>query len=151
MTVLKALVSKLEISLTWLIPSLIAELTLFFAWWRMVKSYRQLNSDKYKVVNELEEYLPIKPYAAEWVILEKGKNSKKYRPLTRVENWIPTIFAVIYVMLAIILVFSSNDISKKTTEPKTILEKGFTKEYRELPEEEKAVTPKNTSPENSKQ
>ncbi|MHC0037919.1 RipA family octameric membrane protein [Pseudoneobacillus sp. C159] len=151
-TVLTALISKLEVSLTWLLPSLIAELTLCFAWWRMVKSYGQLNSGKYQVVNELENYLPIKPYAAEWVILGEGKDPKKYRPLTRVENWIPKIFSVIYVMLAIILMFSSNDISKKTTEPKTILEKiGFTKEYRELPEKKKAITPNHTLPENSKQ
>jgi len=146
-TALTALVSKLEVSLTWLLPSLIAELTLCFAWLRMVKSYGQLNTGKFAVINELEKHLPIKPYAAEWVILGEGEDPKKYRPLTHVENWIPKIFAVIYVMLAIILMFISNDISKET-----ILEKsGVTKEHIELPEKEKVITPNNTSPENSKQ
>ncbi len=37
-----------------------------YVWERVVNSYRQLNSGKYKVVHVLEQMLPVAPYDAEW-------------------------------------------------------------------------------------
>ena len=67
------------------------------AWFFLVRSYRQLNSAKYTVIGALEERLPASPYwKAEWKALGEGKDKAKYWPLTHLEQWIPTIFAAIY-------------------------------------------------------
>jgi len=71
-----------------------------YAWARIVSSYRQLNSGKFKVIHELEKKLPVAPYAAEWQALAKGQDSKVYRPLTHVENLVPACFALLYGFLA---------------------------------------------------
>ncbi|MBI5563812.1 MAG: hypothetical protein HY870_02880 [Chloroflexi bacterium] len=78
---------------------LIAVLALCYAWWRLMKSYRQLNAAKYRVVAEFERRLPSSPYwSAEWKILGEGKDPNIYKQLTDIENWIPLIFAVLYII-----------------------------------------------------
>lgn len=78
----------------------LAVVLLCYVWWRMVASYRQLNSGKFKVIHVLEDLLPVAPYAAEWAALGKGKDDKLYRPLTHIENWVPIGFALLYALLA---------------------------------------------------
>jgi hypothetical protein len=78
---------------------IIALLVLCFVWWRIVRSYRQLNSGKYAVILEMEKLLPAAPYAAEWVALGEGKDPKRYLPLTHVENWVPRLFGLLYLLL----------------------------------------------------
>jgi hypothetical protein len=93
---------KSELADKWLISAfLVALLAFCAAWWLIVRSYRQLNSGKFKVVGELEKRLPASPYwSAEWKVLGEGKDIKKYFPLTHVENWTPVIFALLYAILA---------------------------------------------------
>lgn len=80
-----------------------AVILLCFVWWRIVYSYRQLNSGKFKVIQALEQELPSAPYDAEWIALGKGKTPKLYRPLTHVENWVPLCFGLLYLLLVISL------------------------------------------------
>lgn len=69
------------------------------AWWWLVRSYRQLNTAKFRVVGALEERLPASPYwRAEWTALGEGKDWRKYLPLTHLEQWIPVLFALVYVI-----------------------------------------------------
>jgi hypothetical protein len=69
------------------------------AWWWLVRSYRQLNTAKFKVVGALEERLPASPYwRAEWAALGEGKDWRKYLPLTHLEQWIPVLFGLVYVI-----------------------------------------------------
>jgi len=65
-------------------------------WWLVLNSYRQLNSAKFKVVHELEARLPAAPYDDEWEKAGRGKDPKIYIPLTKVEGWVPIVFAVGY-------------------------------------------------------
>ena len=82
-----------------LIFPLVAILALCYTWWRLVKSYRQLNTAKYLVIGEMERRLPSSPYSsAEWKALGEGKDPKLYMPLTHVENWIPIVFGSIYIV-----------------------------------------------------
>lgn len=78
----------------------VAAILLCFVWWRIVYSYRQLNSGKFKIVRALEQMLPVAPYDEEWFALGAGKDRKKYLPLTHVENWVPVCFGVLYFFLA---------------------------------------------------
>jgi hypothetical protein len=82
-----------------------AVIVLCFVWWRVVHSYRQLNSGKFKVVHALEQMLPVAPYDAEWKALGAGKNRKLYLPLTHIENWVPVCFGALYVFLAVTLFY----------------------------------------------
>jgi hypothetical protein len=69
------------------------------AWWWLVRSYRQLNTAKFKVVGALEERLPASPYwHAEWAALGQGGDWHKYLPLTHLEQWIPVLFSLVYVI-----------------------------------------------------
>jgi len=72
-----------------------------YAWYRVLKSYRQLNTAKYKVVHELEAKLPAAPYDDEWEKTDRGENPKLYTPLTTVEGKVPLIFASGYLAAAI--------------------------------------------------
>lgn len=81
----------------------LAVICLCYVWWRIVYSYRQLNSGKFKVIHMLEQMLPVAPYDAEWDYLGKGKNWTLYVPLTHVENWVPACFAIMYILLALVV------------------------------------------------
>ena len=66
-------------------------------WLKNINSFKQLNSAKFKVIHELEEYLPARVYQKEDEYLQKG-----YYKLTAVEKWIPVIFGVLYVIIILI-------------------------------------------------
>ena len=67
------------------------------AWFWIVRSYSQLNRAKWVVVGALEKRLPASPcWRAEWQALGKGEDPAKYWPITRVEQLVPILFAVVY-------------------------------------------------------
>lgn len=70
----------------------IAGMSLSYLWYRLVKSYRGLNSAKFIVVHAIEERLPLSPYAAEWQAIGSGKNPKLYKPVTHLETGVPWVF-----------------------------------------------------------
>jgi hypothetical protein len=85
---------------------LMAFMVLTYTWWRLIKSYRQLNTGKYKVVGYLEKRLPSSPYwSAEWKELGEGKDPSKYTPLTQVEEVVPFIFGLLYFSSMLFLLF----------------------------------------------
>jgi purine-cytosine permease-like protein len=70
-------------------------------WWVNIRSYRQLNSGKFEVIHEMERELPIAAYDKEWEILGRGKLAGKYLQLTRVEQWVPLILSIPYLLLLV--------------------------------------------------
>jgi hypothetical protein len=82
----------------WILAFLFAGLIVqCLAWFWLLRSYRQLNTAKYAVVGVLEERLPASPYwAAEWKALGEGRDPARYWPLSHLEQWIPSLFVVIY-------------------------------------------------------
>jgi hypothetical protein len=85
---------------TWLLVfPLIALLGECAAWFYLVRSYRLLNTAKYRVIGLLEERLPASPYwRAEWKALGEGRDRSKYWPLSHIEQWIPILFAATYLV-----------------------------------------------------
>ncbi len=81
--------------------TLLATLLLCYTWWQQIKSYRQLNAAKFEVISLLEGHLPSAPYSAEWEILGGGRSPRRYRPLSSLEELVPLIFAILFVLLAI--------------------------------------------------
>lgn len=78
-----------------------AAMVLCFLWYRIVRSYRDLNSAKFKVVHQIERLLPLRPYDAEWESVGRGKNPKLYLPFTHVERFVPWLFMAFHLVLAL--------------------------------------------------
>lgn len=74
----------------------IAGMILSYLWYRLVLSYKQLNSGKFKVIHAIESMLPLRPYDAEWIALGKGKNPDLYKPFTHIETLVPWVFFAIH-------------------------------------------------------
>lgn len=91
-------VGKFNQSLIFIIVSLLG-MALCILWHINIRSYRQLNSGKFKVIHEMEQHLPFPCYDREWELLGEGKEKSKYLQLTRVEKYIPLILAIPYIFL----------------------------------------------------
>lgn len=73
-----------------------AGMVLCYTWYRLIRSYKDLNSGKFKVIHVLEKRLPVAPYDAEWESLGRGKNPKLYHPFTRAEMIVPWVFFMLH-------------------------------------------------------
>ncbi len=69
------------------------------AWYIVIRSYRQLNSGKFKALHELEEKLAYPFFKREWDLLAEGRERKTYWRLTIVETFVPAIFCVCFTAL----------------------------------------------------
>ena len=68
-------------------------------WYIVIRSYRQLNSGKFKALHELEEKLTYPFFKREWDLLAEGREQKTYWRLTIVETFVPTIFFLCFAAL----------------------------------------------------
>ncbi len=108
-TALVSLVSYLNIGTTntskmyWAIS--VAGLAISYMWYRLVRSYKDLNSAKFKVVHEIEKSLPVSPYDAEWEAVGRGKNSKLYLPFTHIEIYIPWVFFALHAIVLVVCAY----------------------------------------------
>ena len=69
----------------------------------LIRSYKQLNTGKFQVIQEIERRLPITMYEREWQLLGEGKDRKKYTPFSDVEILVPWAFGVIYMLTVLFL------------------------------------------------
>ncbi len=95
--------SQQEISLM-LGVSAIAGITVCYLWYRIIASYKGLNSAKFKVIHAIELRLPLALYDTEWEMLERGKNKEVYWPFSHIELHVPKIFIAIYTMMILSLI-----------------------------------------------
>lgn len=65
-------------------------------WFANLHSYRQLNKGKYKIIHEMEQHLPSAPFRREWDVLGHGKDKRRYRPISELEQAIPAAFLILY-------------------------------------------------------
>jgi hypothetical protein len=75
------------------------------AWYIVIRSYRQLNSGKFKALHELEEKLAYPFFKREWDLLKEGTERKTYWRLTIVETFVPIIFFSCFGVLLIVGIF----------------------------------------------
>lgn len=74
----------------------IAGIAVCWMWLRNIVSYKSLNSGKFYIVNEIENYLPLRPYQAEWEYLKRGTDKSAHIPFHRVERWVPIAFLTVH-------------------------------------------------------
>ena len=80
-------------------------LALSTIWFFNIRSYRTLNTAKFIIINKIEKQLPFAGYTEEWNILRPPSGRPPYLQLTRVEQFVPAIFATLFVLLAIYAIF----------------------------------------------
>ena len=85
-----AYIAKDSVSFLWVLGA--AGMALCWLWYRIIRSYRDLNTTKFSIVHKIETRLPLSPYAAEWIAAGHGRDPKKYNPLTHIETGVPVVF-----------------------------------------------------------
>jgi hypothetical protein len=65
-------------------------------WFSILGSYRRLSSAKYRIIGEIEDALPIKPWHHEWQIMGASKGLQRYWRLGYLERWVPGVFLIAY-------------------------------------------------------
>lgn len=75
----------------------IAGALLCLIWIHMIRAYRDLNSAKFKVIQDMEDRLPLAAFKSEWVYF-KGANGHS---LTTVESLVPKLFIGAYLAIFI--------------------------------------------------
>lgn len=92
------------ISFVWDIKMMIlgaAGIALAIVWLLFIRYYKNLNTVKYDIINEIEKQLPVQPFSDEWKGLTK---IKRYTQGTTLEKVMPWAFIVIYVVAMIIMI-----------------------------------------------
>lgn len=84
----------------------IGSILLSVTWFLILRSYDQLNTGKFAVIQKLEAALPASLYSAEWALLGEGKQSKAYRPISKLEAKVPILFIAIYLALLLLIAWS---------------------------------------------
>ena len=74
-------------------------------WYLIIKSHADLNRIKFRVIHEFEQHLPAAMYEHEWSLAEDGRG-KAYRAVTTIELWMPILFGVLHVVLAVMIVLA---------------------------------------------
>jgi hypothetical protein len=77
-------------------------LVLAATWWLLLRSYRHLNTEKFKVIQAMEKQLPSSPFQDEWDAL-KPKGGKRFREryveLGLLERVVPALFGAIFIAI----------------------------------------------------
>ena len=81
----------------------VVAIILDISWLNILDSYGTLNSAKMKVINLIEEQLPMVLYEAEWRVMSDKLNSKRYVSFTESEKRIPKIFMIIHTSIIVII------------------------------------------------
>jgi hypothetical protein len=86
---------------TAMVPVAFAGVVIAVLWYRMLRSYLQINAAKYRIIHEMERTLPIRPYDAEWEFMGGGEDPARYTPLTKVQERVPMILAILHGFIAV--------------------------------------------------
>ena len=89
-------------NLLWVIVTSLAGILFCWTWLVTIRSYKELNTAKFKIINEIEQRLPIAAFKVEWTFLTRENKTTKCPQLTKVERWVPKIFAFLYFVLMLI-------------------------------------------------
>lgn len=82
-------------------------IVLCLIWLGFIRNYKKLNTEKFKIINDMEKRLPEQPFEREWRLLN---DSPRYLKFTTLEQYLAWIFIVIYLLL---FAFSTPEIGGK--------------------------------------
>jgi len=87
----------------WHIVIVFTAILICLLWLLILKSFRGLNSGKFKIIHKLEEKLPTKLFKDEWDYLKHGKNSAVYLKLSVIEQGVPIVFMLLYIIIIVLM------------------------------------------------
>ena len=73
--------------------------SLSVSWYVVIRSYRQLNTGKFRALHELEKKLSYPFFTREWELLAQGKDRNRYWKLTVVETGLSVTFLLLSCLL----------------------------------------------------
>ncbi|MCY4529166.1 MAG: hypothetical protein OXD46_09100 [Chloroflexi bacterium] len=85
----------------WMLPIPFMGIFVSVLWFLIIKSHADLNRIKFSLIHEFEEHLPAAMYKHEWELA-----AAEYRAVTKIERWIPILFATLHVVLAVMIVLA---------------------------------------------
>lgn len=74
----------------------LAGITISVLFYYLFKSHKQLSGGKFRVIEQMEETLPFKPYSCEWEVLKRGKDKGIYFSFSKLEALLPVLFGAGY-------------------------------------------------------
>ena len=83
--------------------ALIAGMIICYFWYRIIYSYKGLNTGKFTVIHAIESRFPLSLYDTEWDVLGRGEDKEKYWPFSHIEIKIPWVFIILYIVIFIAL------------------------------------------------
>ena len=95
----------IKVNLGWVVLAALAGVMFCWIWRANIGCYRALNEAKFKVINAIEQKLPVSAFESEWNCLNQKDARVKYPQLTKLEMRIPIIFMAIYIALVTISLF----------------------------------------------
>lgn len=98
--------NTIPVNKVWQVLILSVGIIICYIWYKIINSYKQLNTGKFHLIHEIEGYLPLNIYKHEWAVLKEGKDKKAYNPFSHIELHIPKIFSLVYILLILFLLFS---------------------------------------------
>ena len=88
------------------LPVPVIGITVSVLWCLIIKSHADMNKIKFDVIHQIEQHLPAAIYKYEWQLAEGGEG-KTYRAVTTIERWIPVLFVILHLALAIAIVLAN--------------------------------------------
>ncbi|MFL1428373.1 MULTISPECIES: RipA family octameric membrane protein [unclassified Nocardiopsis] len=82
----------------------LAGVVLSLSWWMQLRSYRELNEAKFKVINKMESRFSIKIFSEEWAYLKPdpvSHSKKRYAELGSIERIVPWVFVGLHIMVLV--------------------------------------------------
>lgn len=68
-----------------------------YLWISHINEYKKLNEGKFKIINYIENYLPLKCFTIEWKLIKP-----EYSEITSKEKLIPIIFIIFFIVFLMI-------------------------------------------------
>ena len=88
--------TSISLGYYWIVA--VAGIALSYMWYRLIRSYKDLNTAKFLVIHEIEKKLPLSPFDAEWEAVGRGNKPNLYLPFTNIEIKIPWVFIFLHVV-----------------------------------------------------
>ena len=98
-TALSAFISTGPPDLLWLVS--LGGMALCVTWWVLLKSYRDLNEAKFRVIISMEQNLQARIFGDEWKQLKEDRPKGLrgwYAEFNIVERFVPLVFIVLYAL-----------------------------------------------------
>lgn len=77
---------------------------LCYSWQSLIKSFGQLNTGKFAVINRMERHLAASIFNAEWKALGEGKDRGRYKTFTSSELTVPRMLMTAYAIAALFFI-----------------------------------------------